>query len=61
MGEIEAHGKPMFEVSVEKQDGSTYPFVMGIKKAQAIVEHIDELKAYVAKNTEVRATKGAPF
>ncbi|MBI4050933.1 MAG: hypothetical protein HY400_00350 [Elusimicrobia bacterium] len=48
--ESEFKGKPMLILSQGPED--KFPFQFGLKKAQLIVEHIEDIKNFVAKHAQ---------
>lgn len=58
--ENEWNGKPMFSIFIVDEDGNKVPdftgktrpvLNMGIRKAQHLIVHLEELKAYVLENS----------
>ena len=54
--ESEYNGKPLVELL--REPGDKMGFKFGLKKAQLIVEHIDDIKSFVAKHGKVPAQVG---
>ncbi|MEF8879155.1 MAG: hypothetical protein V5A64_02030 [Candidatus Thermoplasmatota archaeon] len=46
----EYNGNPV--IVLKKDENDLYPFRFGLRKAELIVEHIDEIKKFVEKNSE---------
>ena len=45
-------GHPTITIPME---GSTYGFCFGLKKAEAVLEHIEEIRAFVASQQQKQA------
>lgn len=48
--EADYKGNPMLIIVQSPQD--KFPFQFGVKKAMLILEHIEEIKAFVAKHAQ---------
>ncbi len=46
--ESEYKGNPMLVLKNSEED--RYPFQFGLKKAKLVVEHIEDIKKFIAKN-----------
>jgi len=46
----EYNGNPV--IVLKKDENDAYPFRFGLRKAQLIIENIDEIKKFVEKNTK---------
>jgi len=46
----EYRGNKMIVLKRDKND--TYPFRFGLRKAQLIIEHIDDIKKFIKENAE---------
>ena len=56
-------GHPIFEVWPTDENGNTGKYCtvkVGVKKAEALLEHIEELKAFVAKHNGGNSSSPAP-
>jgi hypothetical protein len=49
-GESEYKGNPMLVLTQGPED--RFPFQFGLKKAKLILEHLDDIKAFVAKHSK---------
>jgi hypothetical protein len=47
VSESEYKGNPMIVIKQSPED--KFPFQFGLKKAKLVLEHIDDIKAFVAK------------
>jgi hypothetical protein len=50
VSESEFKGNPL--IVLQKSDADPYPFQFGIRKAQLIMSHVDDIKAFINKHTE---------
>lgn len=50
VSESEFKGNPMIVLSQGEED--RYPFQFGLKKAKLVIEHIEEIKQFVAKHSK---------
>ena len=39
-------------IVLKRDENDTYPFRFGLRKAQLIVEHIDDIKKFIKENAE---------
>lgn len=46
----EFKGNPLIELKRSEED--EYPFRFGVKKAQLIIEHLEEIKQFVEQNSD---------
>jgi hypothetical protein len=52
-GESEYKGNPMLVLTQGQED--RFPFQFGLKKAKLILEHLEDIKAFVAKHSKAPA------
>lgn len=48
--ESEYQGKPVFVI--KRAEGDKYPFTFGIRKAELILAHVEEIRAFVQRHAE---------
>ncbi|MDO8518968.1 MAG: hypothetical protein Q7T11_02250 [Deltaproteobacteria bacterium] len=53
--EAEYKGNPMIVLKNGEED--RYPFQFGLKKAKLVIEHIEDIKKFVAKNDKGETEK----
>ena len=53
--ESEYKGSPVLVLKNTEED--RYPFTFGVKKAKLMLEHLDDIKKFVAKNDKPREPK----
>ena len=54
--ESEYNGKPLLEIARDEKD--QFGFKFGLKKARMILDHLDEIRAFVEKNDRAPAEVG---
>ncbi len=54
--ESEYNGKPLLGIFKDKDDN--FGFKFGLQKAQRILKHVDEIKAFVEKHAKTTADVG---
>ena len=56
--ESEYKGNAMLVLKNSEED--RYPFQFGLKKAKLVIEHIEDIKKFVAKNDKPKEDVGEP-